>query len=89
MKGWDVAELQFQLAWHGFPSSFFTGTFNDHVRAALIRFQRRAQLAPDGILGTLDAERASCAGAHLPDPARLAPAGTSQLAVWTPRLWLP
>jgi hypothetical protein len=51
MKGWDVAELQFQLAWHGFPSSFFTGAFTDHVRAALIRFQRWAHLVPDGISG--------------------------------------
>jgi murein DD-endopeptidase MepM/ murein hydrolase activator NlpD len=51
MKGWDVAELQFKLAWHGFPSSFFTGTFNRHVQAALIRFQHWANLTPDGVLG--------------------------------------
>jgi peptidoglycan hydrolase-like protein with peptidoglycan-binding domain len=51
MKGWDVAELQFQLAWHGFPSGFFTGAFNQHVQAALIRFQRWANLTPDGVLG--------------------------------------
>jgi hypothetical protein len=25
--GWDVARLQFQLAWHGFPSGTMDGRF--------------------------------------------------------------
>jgi peptidoglycan hydrolase-like protein with peptidoglycan-binding domain len=49
--GWDVAELQFQLAWHGFPSGTFDGVFGAHTEAALRRFQRYAGLEPDGLLG--------------------------------------
>ena len=51
-RGWDVAELQFLLAWHGFPSALFTGNFNTHVQAALQRYQTWAHLTPDGIAGT-------------------------------------
>jgi hypothetical protein len=50
-SGWDVAELQFQLAWHGFPSSLFTGVFESHVEAALVRYQTWAGLDPDGVAG--------------------------------------
>jgi murein DD-endopeptidase MepM/ murein hydrolase activator NlpD len=50
-SGWDVAELQFELAWHGFPSSLFTGVFESHVEAALIRYQAWARLYPDGVAG--------------------------------------
>jgi murein DD-endopeptidase MepM/ murein hydrolase activator NlpD len=50
-EGWDVAELQFMLAWHGFPNGTFDGGFGFHTEGALIRFQRWAGLAPDGIAG--------------------------------------
>jgi hypothetical protein len=50
-SGWDVAELQFLLAWHGFPSALFTGRFESHVEAALVRYQRWAGLDADGIAG--------------------------------------
>jgi murein DD-endopeptidase MepM/ murein hydrolase activator NlpD len=50
-SGWDVAELQFLLAWHGFPSALFTGRFESHVEAALVRYQRWAGLGADGIAG--------------------------------------
>ena len=50
-SGWDVAELQFLLAWHGFPSALFTGVFESHVKRALIRYQRWAGAAPDGVAG--------------------------------------
>jgi murein DD-endopeptidase MepM/ murein hydrolase activator NlpD len=46
-----VAELQFLLAWHGFPSGSMDGGFGSHTKAALIRFQRWAGLARDGIAG--------------------------------------
>jgi peptidoglycan hydrolase-like protein with peptidoglycan-binding domain len=49
--GWDVAELQFLLAWHGFPSGPFDGRLGAHTAGALRRFQRFAGLAPDGIAG--------------------------------------
>ena len=49
--GWDVAELQFLLAWHGFPSGAFDGRLGAHTVAALRRFQRYVGLAPDGIAG--------------------------------------
>ena len=58
--GWDVAELQFLLAWHGFPSGTFDGRFGPRLTAALRRFQRFAGLRPDGVAGagTLAALRA-------------------------------
>ena len=49
--GWDVAALQFLLAWHGFPSGSFDGHFGPRTRAALRRFQRWAGLAVDGRAG--------------------------------------
>ncbi len=50
-SGWDVAELQFELAWHGFPSGLFTGVLESHVDAALVRYQTWAGLQPDGVAG--------------------------------------
>jgi Peptidase family M23/Putative peptidoglycan binding domain len=49
--GWDVAALQFRLAWAGFPSARFAGRFNGHVDRALRAFQAFAGLVPDGIAG--------------------------------------
>ena len=49
--GWDVAALQFVLAWHGFPSATFDGGLGQHTVAALRRFQSWAGLRPDGIAG--------------------------------------
>src|SRR5436190_13482134 len=49
--GFDVAEVQFLLAWHGFPSATIDGGFGSHTRRALIRFQRWAGLARDGVAG--------------------------------------
>jgi murein DD-endopeptidase MepM/ murein hydrolase activator NlpD len=50
-RGWDVAALQFALAWHGFPSGAFDGHFGTHTEAALRRFQRWARITPDGVAG--------------------------------------
>jgi peptidoglycan hydrolase-like protein with peptidoglycan-binding domain len=49
--GWDVAELQFLLAWHGFPSGPFDGHFGRRTMRALRRFQRFTGLRPDGVAG--------------------------------------
>lgn len=49
--GWDVAELQFSLAWHGFPSGRFDGRFGAHLYGALRRFQAFAGLSADGVAG--------------------------------------
>src|SRR5436305_4183876 len=51
MKGWDVAELQFALAWHGFPNGTIDGGFGGHTERALIRFQHWAHLTADGVAG--------------------------------------
>jgi murein DD-endopeptidase MepM/ murein hydrolase activator NlpD len=59
-RGWDVAALQFALAWHGFPSGTFDGYFGSHTHRAVRRFQRWAGMTPDGVAGpgTIDALRA-------------------------------
>ncbi|HLM36191.1 MAG TPA: peptidoglycan DD-metalloendopeptidase family protein [Gaiellaceae bacterium] len=49
--GWDVAALQFLLAWHGFPSATIDGGLGDRTVRALRRFQRWAGLEPDGVAG--------------------------------------
>jgi peptidase M23-like protein/putative peptidoglycan binding protein len=50
-SGWDVAALQFKLAWHGFPSGNFDGGYGSHVAAAVSRFQSYAGLPADGVAG--------------------------------------
>ena len=50
-SGFDVAALQFLLAWHGFPSGSMDGGYGSHTQAAIIRFQRWARLARDGVAG--------------------------------------
>jgi murein DD-endopeptidase MepM/ murein hydrolase activator NlpD len=49
--GWDVAALQFRLAWAGFASAKFNGRFGSHLDRALRRFQLFAGLATDGVAG--------------------------------------
>lgn len=49
--GWDVAALEFRLAWRGFPSGYFDGDFGPQVQAAVERYQRWAALSPDGVAG--------------------------------------
>jgi len=66
--GWDVAALQFLLAWHGFPSATFDGGLGDHTAHALRRFQRWAGLPADGVAhaGTYAALRKLPATSPLP-----------------------
>ncbi|MGZ4314723.1 MAG: peptidoglycan DD-metalloendopeptidase family protein [Gaiellaceae bacterium] len=75
MSGWDVAELQFLLAWHGFPSAGFNGNVSWHVAAALKRFQRNTGLPADGIAGArtfraLRTRRITVCPVHLGLPVR-------------------
>lgn len=51
LRGWDVAALQFSLAWHGFPSGSLDGRFGPRTDAALRRFQTWAGLSADGSAG--------------------------------------
>jgi len=51
-RGWDVAALQFALAWHGFPSAVFDGVLGAHTDTALRKFQLWAGLDPDGTAGS-------------------------------------
>ena len=50
-SGWDVAALQFRLAWRGFPSGTFDGGFGSHLEAAVRRFQAYAGMPADGTAG--------------------------------------
>lgn len=62
-RGWDVAALQFALAWHGFPSGNFDGFLGSHTDAALRSFQRWAGINPDGTAGPT-----TVAALRAPDP---------------------
>ena len=61
--GLDVAALQFELRYHGFPAPA-SGVFDDRTRFAVERFQRFAGIGPDGIVG-----RATYAGLAKPPAA--------------------
>ncbi len=50
MVGLDVAALQFELRYHGFPNDE-RGAFGPHTSLALERFQRYAGVPPDGVAG--------------------------------------
>ena len=65
-RGWDVAALQFKLAWRGFPSGTFDGDFGAHTRAALRRYQRFAHLVADGIAGRASYRALRRDRAHVP-----------------------
>jgi murein DD-endopeptidase MepM/ murein hydrolase activator NlpD len=64
--GWDVAALQFLLAWHGFPSATIDGGLGVHTERALRRFQRWAGLTPDGVAGATTLAALRRAPAHCP-----------------------
>jgi peptidoglycan hydrolase-like protein with peptidoglycan-binding domain len=49
--GWGVARLQFDLAWHGFPSGRFDGRYGEHLESAVRLFQQWAGLTVDGRAG--------------------------------------
>src|SRR5918998_6686305 len=49
--GWDVSVLQFLLGWHGLKPPHVNGNFGRGTHAAVIRFQRRMRLQPDGGVG--------------------------------------
>jgi murein DD-endopeptidase MepM/ murein hydrolase activator NlpD len=49
--GWDVAALQFRLAWRGFPSGTIDGAFGTQLKAAVRRFQAYSGVTADGTAG--------------------------------------
>lgn len=65
-RGWDVAALQFRLAWRGFPSGTFDGDFGAHTGAALRRYQRWARIGADGVAGPATYRALRRGRAHVP-----------------------
>jgi peptidoglycan hydrolase-like protein with peptidoglycan-binding domain len=57
MRGYDVAVLQFLLRRHGFSPGRLDGRFGRRTARAVRRFQRRAGLRPDGVVGGRTARR--------------------------------
>jgi LysM repeat protein len=57
MRGYDVGVLQFLLRRHGLRIHRLDGRFGRETRTALRRFQRRAGLTPDGVVGPRTARR--------------------------------
>jgi peptidoglycan hydrolase-like protein with peptidoglycan-binding domain len=49
--GFDVSQLQFLLAWHGFPSGSLDGRLGPRTERAVRRFQRSTRIGVDGIAG--------------------------------------
>jgi peptidoglycan hydrolase-like protein with peptidoglycan-binding domain len=49
--GWDVSVLQFLLRRAGAHAGAIDGRFGPSTRAALVRYQHRSGLAPDGVAG--------------------------------------
>ena len=68
-RGWDVAALQFALAWHGFPSAVFDGVLGAHTDTALRKFQRWAGLDAGRNRRPVDVRGAPAPGAALADQA--------------------
>lgn len=50
-SGWDVAALQFALAWHGFPSGDLNGRFGAQLARAVSAFQGFSGIPVDGRAG--------------------------------------
>ena len=69
--GWDVSVLQFMLTRRGAAAPRLNGNFGPGTHAAVVRFQRRVGLAPDGIVGP--ATRAALLGRKIAVPSRRPP----------------
>ena len=57
MRGYDVGVIQFLLRRRGLSTGRLDGSFGPRTAAAVLRFQRRAGLATDGIVGPSTARR--------------------------------
>jgi peptidoglycan hydrolase-like protein with peptidoglycan-binding domain len=84
--GGDVAELQFLLAEHGFPSGRFDGVMGGHAVAALRRFQRFAGLAVDGRCGQGTLAALAQAPPQAPSGVLDRPLGSPISSLFGPRL---
>jgi peptidoglycan hydrolase-like protein with peptidoglycan-binding domain len=56
-RGYDVGVLQFLLRRHGLRVGRLDGSFGPRTEVAVRRFQRRAQLTPDAVVGPRTARR--------------------------------
>jgi peptidoglycan hydrolase-like protein with peptidoglycan-binding domain len=74
MVGLDVSVLQFLLAVHGLDVGTLDGRFGRRTQDALLSFQHRARLVPDGIAGPATraalCRAAGCASVPTPRPRR-------------------
>jgi hypothetical protein len=86
MRGYDVGVLQFLLERHGVRPGALDGRFGARTATAVRRFQRRAGLTPDGVVGPHTAKRLcsqpACAWrGHRSAHAHIAPSGSVHAAI--------
>ena len=79
LRGWDVAGVQYLLARCELPVGGVDGVFGDRTDTAVRRYQHRARLAVDGVVGTATIaalrHRRGCRSPHGMVPAGVTVAG--------------
>ncbi|MGH3022481.1 MAG: peptidoglycan-binding protein [Gaiellaceae bacterium] len=79
--GWDVSVLQFRLRRHGVRTGVLDGVFGPDTSRAVRRFQSRAGLGVDGVVGPLTMRVLDRRGGPAPRRPRVRPANSSSIRV--------
>ena len=81
MRGWDVAVLQFQVSRRGLRTGVIDGVFGPDTQRAVRRFQRRAALAADGIVGPATRWALAAGSGRVALRSRVRPADRSSIRI--------